>query len=473
MAITLLISSFIATAQNVGIGTTEPTNKLQVAGNILVSQPSVNTVTAPVPGQTKTMINGSTVSFVAGDSTGRLYDPGGPAGNYIDNLNATCFISGATQLGVLLTIESINLETGDSLLIKITSTTAPSVLAFGKGNQATGNFTINSQGLPIAIVFKSNGDGINAQGFSLLFKRLYTGSNSGVSNFAGNGFYFNTATAATRGGLLDPDDVPGNGSTAFGTSSSANGFSATALGYNSTASGPYAIAMGNVAAASGFHAVAIGSVAAASGNSSVAIGESVTASGDNSVALGSKVNTNNFDGAFFFGDSDPHLKGIRTSGAANQFVGRFNGGYYFISSNAGASDIGVQVLPGGNSWSAVSDVNRKENFAPVDGENFLQKIRSLNLSSWNYKGQNAKAFRHYGPMAQEFYAAFGKDDYGTIGCDTLINQQDFLGVNLIAVQALEKRTADLKNENDELKKKNSSLEARLEKLEKFMAHRLD
>jgi hypothetical protein len=47
-------------------------------------------------------------------------------------------------------------------------------------------------------------------------------------------------------------------------------------------------------------------------------------------------------------------------------------------------------------------------------------------------------------MAQDFFEAFGKDDLGTIGCDTLINQHDFLGVNLIATQALEKRTTELK-----------------------------
>ena len=55
-------------------------------------------------------------------------------------------------------------------------------------------------------------------------------------------------------------------------------------------------------------------------------------------------------------------------------------------------------------------------------------------------------------MAQDFYAAFGKDSLGYIGCDTLINQQDFLGVNLIAIQALEKRTQkieQLETENRE------------------------
>src|SRR5438067_4126301 len=142
---------------------------------------------------------------------------------------------------------------------------------------------------------------------------------------------------------------------------------------------------------------------------------------------------------------------------------RFNGGYYFISSNSGA-DIGVQLLPGSNAWAVASDVNRKENFLPVDGETFLEKIAKMNLTTWNYKTQDPKIFRHYGPMSQDFYAAFGKDDLGTIGCDTLINQQDFIGVNLIAIQALEKRTTTLQKENDELKMKNTNDEEKLNAL---------
>ena len=146
---------------------------------------------------------------------------------------------------------------------------------------------------------------------------------------------------------------------------------------------------------------------------------------------------------------------------------RFNGGYYFISNNSGA-DIGVQVVAGSNSWSVISDRRRKENFIPVDGEDCLLKIAKLPLTTWNYIGQDAKQFRHYGPMAQDFYADFGKDELGMIGCDTLINQQDLIGVNLIAVQALEKRTATLNAENQELKNEVSALKERLDKLEKTL-----
>ena len=47
-------------------------------------------------------------------------------------------------------------------------------------------------------------------------------------------------------------------------------------------------------------------------------------------------------------------------------------------------------------------------------------------------------------MAQDFFAAFGQDGVGQIGTETTINSGDLAGILMIAVQALEKRTAELK-----------------------------
>jgi hypothetical protein len=68
----------------------------------------------------------------------------------------------------------------------------------------------------------------------------------------------------------------------------------------------------------------------------------------------------------------------------------------------------------------------------------------MKLTSWNYKGQ--REIRHYGPMAQDFYAAFGHDALGQVGCDTLINSHDFAGVTFAAVQALIRENEQLKRE---------------------------
>ena len=75
----------------------------------------------------------------------------------------------------------------------------------------------------------------------------------------------------------------------------------------------------------------------------------------------------------------------------------------------------VTVIEGRVAFTAVSDKTQKENFQAVDGEQVLGKIRGLELSSWNFIGHDPKKFRHYGPMAQDFFAAFGHDGLGQIG----------------------------------------------------------
>jgi hypothetical protein len=113
-----------------------------------------------------------------------------------------------------------------------------------------------------------------------------------------------------------------------------------------------------------------------------------------------------------------------------------------------------------------SDRNAKENFAPVSPQEVLNKVAALPITTWNFKTMNDG--RHMGPMAQDFYAAFGLG-----GGDTTITSVDPDGVALAAIQGLdEKLTEELKRrdaENAELKHKNESLEKRLEKLEKIFA----
>ena len=74
-------------------------------------------------------------------------------------------------------------------------------------------------------------------------------------------------------------------------------------------------------------------------------------------------------------------------------------------------------------------------------------------------------------MAQDFYNAFGKDKFGKIGNEKSINYQDFDGVLMIAVHALEARTRELQNTQESLKKSTSEvadLRTRIEKLEAIL-----
>ena len=72
----------------------------------------------------------------------------------------------------------------------------------------------------------------------------------------------------------------------------------------------------------------------------------------------------------------------------------------------------VTVLESQVGLTVVSDKTQKENFQPVDGEEVLAKIRGFELTSWNFIDHDPKEFRHYGLMAQDFYAGFGQDGIG-------------------------------------------------------------
>jgi hypothetical protein len=94
----------------------------------------------------------------------------------------------------------------------------------------------------------------------------------------------------------------------------------------------------------------------------------------------------------------------------------------------------------------VSDRHKKENFRAVDAEDVLKKVGQLDVPSWNYAGHDSSRFRHYGPMAQDFFAAFGHDGVGTIGTPTTITSGDIDGILMSAMKTVEKRTADLQQE---------------------------
>jgi hypothetical protein len=248
----------------------------------------------------------------------------------------------------------------------------------------------------------------------------------------------------------------GDHSTALGRQTTASGNASTSMGEFVNAIGDYSIAMGHWTRASGYYSTAMGNSSIASGNASTAMGFYTRASGACSFAAGDLAKANH-NGCFVWGDaSGMGLGDSIYSTAENQFIARASGGVKFYSNSA--ATIGTKLNPGANSWSYISDSTKKKNFRAIHGEEVLQKIRGFNLGTWNYKEQDPATHRHYGPMAQDFFAAFGHDGIGTIGNDTTISSADFDGINFIAIQALEKRTSQLQRENEQLRDKISQLE---------------
>ena len=104
----------------------------------------------------------------------------------------------------------------------------------------------------------------------------------------------------------------------------------------------------------------------------------------------------------------------------------------------------------------MSDRNLKRDVEPVDDQAVLERVAKMPVSTWSYKSDDPSV-RHLGPMAQDFYAAFGLGD-----TDRAYNSIDAHGVALAAIKALYERSRELdarieqlEHENQELRKRDS------------------
>ncbi|HEU4882382.1 MAG TPA: tail fiber domain-containing protein [Longimicrobium sp.] len=252
-----------------------------------------------------------------------------------------------------------------------------------------------------------------------------------------------------------------SGDRAFAFNGTASGVGAVAIGSGAQATNDDALAMGPSSIAGGLAAITLGP-SIANGNFGVAIGLQNSASGQFSVAIGKNARTANRQGSIVLGDGCAGFSSDSVYPTANnQVVMRGCGGVKVFTNQALTS--GVELAAGSSGWLAVSDRNRKENFLALDGEDVLARLRAVPVSSWNYITQD-RSIRHMGPMAQDFYAAFGLGEN-----ELMINSIDIDGVNMAAIHALTARTDALQAENATLRQENSDLRARVERIEALLA----
>ena len=210
---------------------------------------------------------------------------------------------------------------------------------------------------------------------------------------------------------------------------------------------------------SGFARSSAEGSAASAGNtasgpvSTIPGGASNAAAGLFSFAAGFRAKANHI-GSFVWADA---TNADVASTNINQFLVRASGGAVFLSNAAGTA--GVVLPPGGGSWSALSDRGVKENFAALDGAELLEQLDRLPMQSWNYRSQEA-SIRHIGPMAQDFYTAFGVGED-----DRHISAVDADGVALAATQQLYRIVQEKAAETRQLQEELRQLRKRLALLE--------
>jgi hypothetical protein len=351
---------------------------------------------------------------------------------------------------------------------------ALNINTFGFNNTAIGTSSLsnNTEGAfntatgAAALLFNATGSFNTATGYLALDFNSEGSTNTadGVSALQNNRYFNNTAIGFRA--LQNLSNISG-GNSALGAEallslSSPGSSTNTAIGRSALAG----LVIGSSNTAVGAEAL----LSCTDGFRNTAIGRS---------ALGGSVNgrQNTALGAEALGSSHMYYESITAVGFGADVCGTCENLTNATAIGAGAivdasnkirlGNTAVTVVEG-PPYSTVSDRNRKENFVPVDGEEALQKIGSLSLMSWNYIGHDPKQFRHYGPMGQEFFAAFGHNGTGNIGSPITTTATDMEGILMIAVQALEKRTTDLMAARAE----NSDLKTRIEALERLVREQL-
>jgi trimeric autotransporter adhesin len=209
------------------------------------------------------------------------------------------------------------------------------------------------------------------------------------------------------------------------------------------------------------------------GSATVPGGAHNTAAGEQSFAAGSQTNAIH-EGVFVWGDSS--VGTTINSTAPNEFLVRAAGGLWFGTNNSVSIGTGQFIatstgayLSTGGTWTNNSDRNLKSNLTAMNGQSVLERLASIPMFAWNYKTQ-PDSVRHVGPMAQDFYAAFGLGED-----DKHISTTDAEGVALAAIQELyrdslakDAKIAGLTAELEKLKaieRQVSALAARLSQVE--------
>lgn len=291
------------------------------------------------------------------------------------------------------------------------------------------------------------------------------------ATIAGGGFKLSGGTTfinhisqsfGTIGGGHDNLVTNADGTIAGGEQNTAGQFATVGGGIQNTASGPNATVVG-------------GRQNTASGNSSTVLGGfSNSASGTNAVAGGVLASADQ-DGCVLFVYWAEGL-GANCLGTPHQFrmLGSHGLSIDYDTRLANPNGTGSRwavigdTVPGatiatwtgaflsdGGTWTNASDRALKTGFVAADSEQVLAKLDAMPIMEWRYRNQPDEL--HLGPVAQDFYAAFGLG-----GDDKHIATVDEEGVALAAIQALSRLVRQRDAEIAALRERLLRIEATLE-----------
>jgi hypothetical protein len=497
---------------NVGINTTAPSERLEVAGNLRVSgagngiffPDGTKLTSANVGAPTGTAIvssindpatagtindnrlspnvarlgaqnnwtgqntfnglslNGTNITNVAGpvsatDATNKAYVDSG----------FVKFVPGAEQLSVgdaNGTAPMINLRGGSTCCSGPGGHTPAWFKVFQNGSfVATGNLGIGVSPMQ-GKGYRTSWDSYKGAFRSGYADAEWDDSNVGFFSWAGGSN--STALGLYSLAFGDTNSAESTSSIVFGSGNQVKGAAGISAGAGNRVCDTYGVAFGNKAQSGGplINGKCDPDSFNIRGLAAIAIGYNVTADQDHTMAFGKFASNNGFTGTFVWSDGSATASADTFRNTANnEFAARATGGFRFRTNLAGTT--GCNLPAGSGVFNCTSSRTTKENFLSVDGDDVLASLRKVPVSTWNYISEG-RATRHLGPMAEDFYRAFQLGPG-----NTSIGVQDAVGVSLAAVKALDARTLELQRKTEEveqLRAKVNSLEERLAALEQLV-----
>lgn len=449
---------------NVGIGTSTMPERLNVTGNIALtgwlghSLPAGTPLPFVVSDQTAmryvsgsdspNILGGHLQNQISAGSSGNVIAGGGQTGD-IQSVTGSFNAIGSGRGNVIDADLSV---IGGGLQNLISSGVTQSTIAGGFGNGVFSNYGTVGGGWSNA-VFADYGTVAGGQTNIVWQNAANSFVGGGNDNWilqsgaalpqysaigAGTGNRVNSGRSFIGAG----EDNLANGNRAFvsaGDGNEATGGNAVVVGGSGNVASELNTFVGGGSSnqASGSQAAVVG------GSENIAQGQRSFAGGRRAQAL--------HNGAFVWADSTTTTV---QSTATNQFTAQASGGVRFFTNSALTT--GVQVAANGGSWSSLSDRHSKQDFSDVDVRDILDRVVDMPIMTWRYQGQDQSTL-HLGPVAQDFYAAFG------LGGDELrIATIDADGVALAAIKGLHAELSDRDRRIEVLERELASLRDRTE-----------
>ncbi len=275
----------------------------------------------------------------------------------------------------------------------------------------------------------------------------------------------------------DTNSAESTSSIVFGSGNQVKGAAGFSTGAGNRVCDTYGVALGNNAKSGGpyINGRCDPDSFNVRGLAAVAIGYNVTADNDHATAMGKFASNNGFSGTFVWSDASATTTADTFRNVTNnEFAARATGGFRFRTNLAGTT--GCNLPAGSGVFNCTSSRTTKENFVAVKGADVLSRLKTIDVSTWNYISEG-RSVRHMGPMAEDFFNAF------QLGAgNTSIGVQDLTGVSLAAIKELDQRTIELREKTveleelreqvNELRQANGELERRLATLEQLMSGQL-